>query len=130
MDMTPAETIVEAPIYDIDPLPSWHQGRTILLGDAAHAATPDMAQGACMAIEDAVVLARCLSQENDLAAAMHHYEVERKPRTTWISNQSRAVGRVAHIENPLLCTLRDIIMAVALEKVIRRQLEKAIKFEV
>ena len=120
--MTAAETIVEAPIYDIAPLPRWHQGRLVLLGDAAHAATADMAQGACMAIEDAVVLARCLSQENDLAAALHHYEAEHKPRTTWISNRSRAVGRVAHIENPWLCTLRDILMAVFPEKVTRRQL--------
>ena len=130
IDVTPAETIVEAPIYDIEPLPSWHQGRITLLGDAAHAATPDMAQGACMAIEDAVVFARCLSQENDLVAALHHYETERKPRTTWISNRSRAVGRLAHTENPLLCTLRDLLMAVLPEKVTRRQLEKAIHFEV
>ena len=130
MEVTTAEAIVEAPIYDIDPLPSWHQGRITLLGDAAHAATPDMAQGACMAIEDAVVFAGCLSQENDLAVALHHYETERKPRTTWISNRSRAVGRLAHIENPLLCTLRDILMAVVPEKVTRRQLEKAINFEV
>jgi FAD-dependent urate hydroxylase len=130
MDVTPAETIVEAPIYDIDPLPSWHQGRISLLGDAAHAATPDMAQGACMAIEDAVVLARYLSQESDLAAALQHYETERMPRTTWIMDQSRFVGRVAQIETPLLYTLRNIIMAVIPERVMRRQLETAINFEV
>lgn len=129
IDMTAAQTIVEAPIYDIEPLARWSQGRITLLGDAAHAATPDMGQGACMAIEDAVVLARCLSQEKDLATALNRYEVERKPRTTWIMNQSRAIGRIAQLDNPLLCTIRDFMLAIVPDGLMRRQLEKAINYE-
>lgn len=129
IDMTVAETIVETAIYDIGPLASWSQGRITLLGDAAHAATPDMGQGACMAIEDSVVLARCLSQANDLAAALNRYEAERKPRTTWIMNQSRAIGRIANLDNGLLCSIRDFMLTVVPDRVMRRQLERAINYE-
>jgi 2-polyprenyl-6-methoxyphenol hydroxylase-like FAD-dependent oxidoreductase len=129
IDMTAAQTIVEAPIYDIEPLARWSQGRITLLGDAAHAATPDMGQGACMAIEDAVVLARCLSQEKDLATALNRYEVERKPRTTWIMNQSRTIGRIAQLDNRLLCTIRDFMLAVVPDRITRRQLAKVIDYE-
>ena len=129
IDMTVAETIVETAIYDIEPLASWSQGRITLLGDAAHAATPDMGQGACMAIEDAVVLARCLSQGNDLEAALNRYEAERKPRTTWIMNQSRAIGRIANLDNGLLCALRDLMLAIVPERLARGTLEKAINYD-
>lgn len=129
IDMTVAETIVETAIYDIGPLASWSQGRITLLGDAAHAATPDMGQGACMAIEDSVVLARCLSQANDLAAALNRYEAERKPRTTWIMNQSRAIGRIANSDNGLLCTIRDLMLAIVPERLARGTLEKAINYD-
>jgi 2-polyprenyl-6-methoxyphenol hydroxylase-like FAD-dependent oxidoreductase len=129
MDVTATETIVEAPIYDIEPLARWSQGRITLLGDAAHAATPDMGQGACMAIEDAVVLARCLSQEKDLAAALNRYEAQRKPRTTWMMNQSRAVGRVAHLDNRLLCTIRDFMITVVPDRFAKRQFEKMLNYE-
>jgi 2-polyprenyl-6-methoxyphenol hydroxylase-like FAD-dependent oxidoreductase len=129
IDVTAAQTIVETPIYDIEPLARWSQGRVTLLGDAAHAATPDMGQGACMAIEDAVVMARCLSQEKDLAAALDRYEAERKPRTTWIIHRSRAIGRFAHWENPLLCTIRELMIGVIAPRVIR-QFEKAMDYDV
>jgi 2-polyprenyl-6-methoxyphenol hydroxylase-like FAD-dependent oxidoreductase len=130
IEVTPAETVLETPIYDIKPMARWSQGRITLLGDTAHAATPDMAQGACMAIEDAVVLARCFSQEKDLAAALNRYEVERKPRTTWIINQSRFVGRIAHWENPWACKFRDFMLATFAARPVRRQLEKAINYKV
>jgi FAD-dependent urate hydroxylase len=129
MEMTAADTVVESAIYDIKPLTSWSRRRITLLGDAAHASTPDMGQGACMAIEDSVVLARCLSQEKDLSAALNRYEADRKPRTTWIMNQSRAIGRVANLDNSLLCTIRDFMLAVAPNRLMSRQLEKAINYE-
>lgn len=129
MDRTAADNIVETGIYDIDPLERWSRGRITLLGDAAHAATPDMGQGGCMAIEDAVVLARSLSQEQDLTSALNRYETERKPRTTWIMNQSRSIGRITQLNNPLLCTFRDFILSVVPDAVTRRQLHKAINYE-
>lgn len=82
-----------------------------------------------MAIEDAVALARCLSQEKDLAAALNRYEAQRKPRTTWMMNQSRAVGRLAHLENSLLCTIRDIMITVVPDRFTKRQFEKMLNYE-
>ena len=129
IEMTDAENIVETGIYDIDPLETWSQGRITLLGDAAHAATPDMGQGGCMAIEDALVLARSLSQEKDLTSALNHYETARKPRTTWMMKQSRTLGRIAQLDNPLLCSFRDFVLSVVPEAVTRRQLHQAINYE-
>ncbi|MBO0820767.1 MAG: FAD-dependent monooxygenase [Nocardiopsaceae bacterium] len=76
-------------IYDRDPLPSWHTGRVVLLGDACHPMTPYMAQGAATAMEDAVVLARCL-RETEPGAALARFEAARKPRTSAIQASSRA----------------------------------------
>ncbi len=130
IEMTTADAFLETAIYHIEPLEKWSKGRITLLGDAAHAATPDMGQGGCMAIEDAVVLARSLSQEKDLASALNRYEAERKPRTTWIMKQSKAVGRIAQLDNRFLCTLRDFMLTVVPDKVMSRQLNKAINYEV
>jgi 6-hydroxynicotinate 3-monooxygenase len=68
------------PILDIAPIDTWSKGRLVLLGDACHAMTPYMASGAAMAIEDAAVLARCLVQSDDPAAAFALYAATRKPR--------------------------------------------------
>lgn len=78
-------------IYDRAPLPAWHTGRVVLLGDACHPMTPYMAQGAATAMEDAVVLSRCLAdREMEPAAALPLFEACRKPRTSEIQASSRA----------------------------------------
>jgi 6-hydroxynicotinate 3-monooxygenase len=79
-------------ILEREPLPRWSRGRVALLGDACHPMTPYMAQGAATAIEDAAVLARCLSEVDgeDLEAAFARYEAHRKPRTSRIQAISSA----------------------------------------
>jgi salicylate hydroxylase len=77
-------------IYDRDPVPEWTKGRVSLLGDAAHPTMPTLAQGANMAIEDGVVLARNLARhDNDIHAALRGYVAERQPRTARVTLQSR-----------------------------------------
>ena len=78
-------------LYDRDPLPAWSVGRVTLLGDAAHAMLPFMAQGACQAIEDAVVLARCLEAASDATVvdALRRYETIRRPRVDRVQRASR-----------------------------------------
>jgi 2-polyprenyl-6-methoxyphenol hydroxylase-like FAD-dependent oxidoreductase len=66
LDATPADEIRHNDIYDMAPLRRWSKDRVLLLGDAAHPTTPNMGQGACMAIESAVTLARCLAEEGSL----------------------------------------------------------------
>jgi 6-hydroxynicotinate 3-monooxygenase len=64
-----------------EPLPFWSQGPVVLIGDACHPMKPTMAQGACMAMEDAAMLVRCLVEGDDLATALRLYEANRKERT-------------------------------------------------
>ncbi|WP_385623340.1 FAD-dependent monooxygenase [Streptomyces sp. P8-A8] len=69
----------------------WHVGRVVLAGDAAHASTPHIAQGAAMAVEDALVLAESLDDGSDVAAALEAWEARRRPRAMWVQAMSRAV---------------------------------------
>lgn len=77
-------------VFDRDPMRRWSLGAVSLLGDAAHPMHPTLAQGAGMAIEDAYVLADCLSRhEHDLPLALQDYETRRKPRTERAQLQAR-----------------------------------------
>jgi 6-hydroxynicotinate 3-monooxygenase len=75
-----APKLTKWPIRDIKPIDKWSSQNLVLLGDACHAMTPYMASGAAMAIEDAAVLARCIVQTSDHAAAFALYEATRMPR--------------------------------------------------
>jgi 2-polyprenyl-6-methoxyphenol hydroxylase-like FAD-dependent oxidoreductase len=79
-------------ILEREPLRRWSDGRVVLLGDACHAMTPYMAQGAATSIEDAAILARCIErfEGEDLEAAFRLYEAHRKPRTSRIQAISSA----------------------------------------
>ncbi len=79
-------------ILEREPLPRWSDGRVVLLGDACHPMTPYMAQGAATAMEDAAVLARCLTEVEgeDIPGAFARYEAHRKPRTSRIQAISSA----------------------------------------
>jgi salicylate hydroxylase/6-hydroxynicotinate 3-monooxygenase len=76
-------------IVDRDPLPRWGEGAIVLLGDAAHPMTQYMAQGAATAMEDAVVLARCVEADADIGAAFARYQGIRRQRTTRIQETSQ-----------------------------------------
>jgi 2-polyprenyl-6-methoxyphenol hydroxylase-like FAD-dependent oxidoreductase len=96
------------------PLPAFHRGRTALLGDAAHAMTPFQGQGACQAIEDAVVLAHALDGP-PVARALAAYSAARIPRTTAVAARSRKVARlVAHTSVPAVAVRDGLLRAAAL----------------
>lgn len=77
-------------LYDRQPLADWYKGRVVLLGDASHPMTPYLAQGAAMAIEDAVVLARTLAEHDDFSTAFDVYQQSRWKRTSEVQSQSGA----------------------------------------
>jgi salicylate hydroxylase len=85
-------------MYYRDPAPQWGNGRISLLGDAAHAMVPYLAQGACQAIEDAWILATCLRRHGSGAVpeALAEYELRRRPRTTRLQAQARFSVKTAH----------------------------------
>jgi 2-polyprenyl-6-methoxyphenol hydroxylase-like FAD-dependent oxidoreductase len=98
-------------IIYLKPLKKYVKGNLVLLGDAAHATTPNMGQGACQALEDAVVLADELSQvmqgNATLSIALNKYEKRRLKRTHMIINRSSQLGNIAQLENKLLIRLRN-----------------------
>ncbi|MCW5849835.1 MAG: FAD-dependent monooxygenase [Anaerolineae bacterium] len=106
---TAEAAILRNDIYDREPLKRWSEGRVTLLGDAAHAMTPNLGQGACQAIEDAVVLANRLAERDDAAQALLAYEMARIQRANLIVTQSWRIGRVAQWGNPLACAVRNTL---------------------
>jgi 2-polyprenyl-6-methoxyphenol hydroxylase-like FAD-dependent oxidoreductase len=92
-------------LYDLPPLSTYVEGRVVLVGDAAHAMTPNLGQGACQALEDAVVLARCAA-DGDLAA----YDAERRPRATMITRRSARIGRLGQLQSAPAVTLRNLVV--------------------
>lgn len=125
IESTPAGHILHNDIYDIAPMKKWCRGRVALLGDSAHPTTPNMGQGACMAIESSLALARCLRQGHELAESLRRYERERMPRTAWITKQSWRIGRIGQFENRMLCTLRDLFVQLAPDSLTIKQIERA-----
>ncbi len=106
---TDPAAILHDDVREIVDLPTWVHGRIALLGDAAHAMTPNLGQGGCAAIEDAYVLARCLAHFPRVEDALDRYVRLRRPRVTNIARDSRAFGFFGQLENGLARRLRDAI---------------------
>lgn len=100
-------------LYDHDPLPGWQRGAITLLGDACHPMLPYLAQGACMAIEDAWVLSRMLERwEDQPANGLAEYERYRRPRTARVQLRSRAQGREFHLHERWPVLRRNFTLAL------------------
>jgi 2-polyprenyl-6-methoxyphenol hydroxylase-like FAD-dependent oxidoreductase len=111
---TADEAVIRHDLYELAaPLPSYVRGSVALLGDAAHAMAPTLGQGACQAIEDAVVLAICLEPADEpLAAALHRYDRLRRPRTQAMARTARMMARLGQqLSNPLAVAVRNTAMA-------------------
>ncbi|WAL63149.1 FAD-dependent monooxygenase [Amycolatopsis cynarae] len=98
---TPAGSVLRHDIFDLEPLPSYVDGRVALLGDAAHAMTPFLAQGACQALEDATVLAAELTHATDIPTALARYDRARRPRSQAVWRTARQDPKISLSTNPL-----------------------------
>jgi len=90
----------------------WGRGPVTLLGDAAHPMTPNMGQGSCAAIEDALTLVRCIGEQGIGPQALRRYEELRQRRTRWIVHLSRHIGRLGQLRLPLAAAGRDRVLGV------------------
>ncbi len=126
---TEAGAILRNDIYDRVPLKKWSVGRVTLLGDAAHPMTPNLGQGACQAIEDAVVLGECLQKPGGVAMALHEYEERRIARTGAIVQRSWQIGRVGQWANPLACWIRNKGVKLMPSDLQLKQLEPILGYE-
>lgn len=100
------EELISNPIMDLKPIFNYHFDRVLLIGDAAHATTPNMGQGACMAIEDVAVLQDEL-MKNDFHTSCLNFEKRRLKRTHYITKTSRNAGKVAQSENRIFNFIRN-----------------------
>jgi 2-polyprenyl-6-methoxyphenol hydroxylase-like FAD-dependent oxidoreductase len=133
----PIETIIEgsesaaigrADMYDRPPSKRWGAGRVTLVGDAAHAMTNALGQGANQAIEDALVLARCLAEQADPIAGLRGYEAARIPRTTKFASMSWSLARASRLHNPAACLLRDSALTIGFRVGFARQHPKEMDY--
>ncbi|MGW6578179.1 FAD-dependent monooxygenase [Streptomyces globisporus] len=117
-------TVLHHDLYELAaPLPRFHSGRVALLGDAAHAMTPNLGQGGCQAIEDAVVLAHLLAGDTGVPAALAAYTEARHGRTTRISRRSRRMGDLARLSRPLAVSVRNFAVRATPSAVTTRGLD-------
>jgi len=116
-------------IIDLKPIDKYAFGNIILIGDAAHATTPNMGQGACQAIEDAIVLSNELSKNVDFKEAFKNFEKRRIRRTHSIANLSWYIGKIAQLDNRLLVSLRNFVFRLIPERFNETQLKRLYKVD-
>jgi 2-polyprenyl-6-methoxyphenol hydroxylase-like FAD-dependent oxidoreductase len=119
---TPEAAILRADIADRPPVTTWGQGRLTLLGDAAHPMTPNLGQGACQAIEDALVLGVELARDAEVDAALRRYERARQPRANQVVTAARRIGAVGQWSNPAAIWLRNGMVRLTPASMIRRRM--------
>jgi len=112
--------------HDLEELeaPLWGRGRIVLLGDAAHAMTPNQGQGAAMAIEDAVGLERAL--RDGANGALERYVTLRHARVRRVQLDSRRFGELAHWQSPLACWMRDSLLRLVPDRMTSAQIERLV----
>ncbi|MFF8293259.1 FAD-dependent monooxygenase [Streptomyces sp. NPDC016309] len=124
LDATLPEAVLHHDVHELRmPLPSFTAGRIALLGDAAHAMTPNLGQGACQALEDAVTLAAALRSESTVEAALVRYDAERRPRSQAVARAARQAGRMGRqLSHPLAVGLRNTAMRLTPSRIATRMI--------
>ena len=118
---TDRSNIITNEMMDLKPIKMWHYKNVCLVGDAAHATTPNMGQGACQAIESAYVLAACLSTGDALETAFSNFEHLRKKKAVAVVKNSWRVGKISQLESRLLIKVRNSAMKMMPKKRLQKQ---------
>ncbi|WP_042454327.1 FAD-dependent monooxygenase [Neobacillus dielmonensis] len=123
IEATSEEALIHNDILDIKPIQQFAFGRIVLLGDAAHATTPNLGQGAGQAMEDAYILAKCLESSEAIETAFKAFERKRVRRTNKIIKMSKQVGQIAQLQNKWLIPLRNAVMKLVPPSVSMKRFE-------
>lgn len=129
LDATEEDKILKHGARDCAPLRRWGRGMVTLLGDAAHPCTPNLGQGGCMALEDALVLAKCVEREPTLIGALRLYESLRQQRTRHIQGRSLLMGRIGQWQNPLVVTGRRVVTRMLPARLFERNLRRVYAYD-
>ena len=116
-------------IIDIAPIKHFAYGNILLIGDAAHATTPNMGQGACQAIEDVAVLIDELTRTPYVDIAFKNFERRRLARTKYITDNSKRIGEIAQLDQSLLITGRNIIMRLLPQQLAQYPIDKLLSVD-
>ncbi len=123
------DNIIFNDIIDLQPINKWQDGRVCLMGDAAHASTPNMGQGACQAVEDAYVIGELFGQGKNVEEVFAQYEKLRMEKAHYIVNTSWKIGKVAHFENRIAIWLRNYLIKLIPRSINEKQLDKVFNIE-
>jgi 2-polyprenyl-6-methoxyphenol hydroxylase-like FAD-dependent oxidoreductase len=127
IDQTEDNAILHNDLYDFKPIPKWYKGNIVLAGDAAHAATPNLGQGACQAIEDAYVLAECLEKYKHPQDAFQNYQDIRIKKAQFVVNTSYQIGLLNNIGGALGYRLRNFLLKITPQSVGEKQFDYLFK---
>lgn len=122
--------IIKTSLLDRMPVGGWHQGKAVLLGDAAHPTTPNLGQGACMAIEGAYLLAECLSTYGLSEMALSRYEASHFARTQDVTQTSLRLGQMGQWQHPLATRLRDLAVSLQPRQASARMMDNYFNYDV
>ncbi|MCB0009796.1 MAG: FAD-dependent monooxygenase, partial [Anaerolineales bacterium] len=111
------------------PQKRWYAGRVVLLGDAAHAMTPNLGQGGAQAIEDGYFLAWLLAEKPTVEAALAAYQAGRRPRAQRIASQAWRMGQLAHLTSAPARFLRNTAFRLVPASLGQRQAEALYKLD-
>jgi 2-polyprenyl-6-methoxyphenol hydroxylase-like FAD-dependent oxidoreductase len=122
IEQTDEDKIIRSDISDLKRLATWHQGNSCLLGDAAHATTPNMGQGGCQGMEDAYFISQLLAKHEDAPTAFAAFEKLRREKVDYIVNTSWRFGQLAHstIGQPIARSLMKLTPPSVMEKQMKK----------
>lgn len=115
--------IIRTDLFDFKPISKWTDRRVVLIGDAAHATTLNLGQGACQAIEDAFVIAEQLSANNDIITSLKTFQNKRINKTTFITNTSWQFAQMANTSGFGKMIIKQILRSTP-DFITSRQLDK------
>ena len=129
IEATLPQMILTTSAFDREPCRTWGNKRVTLLGDAIHPTTPNLGQGGCLAMEDAMVLARCFQKYGPTERALRKYEGCRYSRTAAITKYSRYYGHVGQWENVFARGLKKSVLSLAPESVLLRFVQSVFDYD-